>query len=420
MTTAVVPGIYVTEHKTTGADIGPGSPYWKRLTLDSQVSNYMVGARALGHEPIGVLYDVVRKVRLELLVATPAEKREYTKPKDRACKECKKGKSAGPHVEIVGEGDEAREVACIDGRIVTDPGGKLYANLREHDETLEEYRLRVRADIAANPDKYFQRGLIVRLAQEEEDAATDVWTIAEQIRESRNRAARSLERATKRAAKEGTTLDAARTHAIVAGAWRRNLDTCNSYGEFCEYWAVCTRETTIDDPTRYRDAKEHEELEDDGKRRLPVLSTSSGRAFGSCPRKYFYAYEMRRRAISATRALRFGTIFHIGLEVWWTTVDLERALAAMRAAYAKHEIDPVEAVRAEELMLGYHVLWKNEPLTVVAVESEFSAPLVNPETGAESKTWQRGGKIDAIVRVEVQPSVARCDAVDVANDATAA
>jgi hypothetical protein len=369
------------EHKSTSLEIGQGSSYWRRLLLDGQVSTYKTGVRAFGYEPVGTLYDVVRKVQLRPQLATPVEERKYTQPKDRACKECKKkNPTPAPHVEKVGEGDDARDVACIDGRIVTDPGGKLYANLRERDETPDEYRERVRADIAANPDKYFQRGLVVRLEQEERDAAKDAWELARQIRDSQ-----------------------------LEGRWPRNPEACDSYGAMCAFWSVCTGETTIDDPTRFRDAEQHQELQNDdasdGKKRLPLLTISSMRAYRSCPRKYYFAYERRRRSISDADALRFGTIFHLGLEVWWSTVDIAQAIAAMRAAYAKHAIDLLDTIRAEELMLGYHVRWKDEPLHVLAVEAQFRAPLVNPATGAPSKTWELGGKIDAIVLAPDVPGV---------------
>lgn len=370
------------EHKTTSLEIGLGSPYWKRLTLDSQISTYDTGVRALGHEPVGTLYDVVRKVQLRPLEATPLEKREYTKPKDRACKECKKKNATpGPHVELVGEGDDAREVSCVDGRIVTDPGGKLYANMREHDETPDEFRQRVRDEIGANPDKYYQRGTVVRLANERVDAAVDAWEVGKQIRESQ------LEK-----------------------RWPRNVEACDSYGSWCAFWPVCSGEASIDDPLRYRDAGEHEELEpnNDGKKRLPLLTVSSMRAYRSCQRKYYYAYELRRRSVADVIALAFGSVFHAGLETWWRTVDLESALAAMRALYAKHKIAHHDAIKAEELLRGYHVRWVDEPLTVLAVEQEFRAPLVNPKTSAPSKTWELGGKVDAIV---MAPSVVDAPAV---------
>ncbi len=353
------------EHKSTALEIGVGSPYWKRLIIDSQISTYQTGVRSLGFEPMGTLYDVVRKVRLLPQLATPVENREYTKAKDRGCKECKKkSPTPGPHVEIVDE----REVACIDGRIVTDPGGKLYANLRDRDETLDEYRLRVRADIGTQPEKYFQRGIVLRMQQEETDAASDTWELGRQIRESQ-----------------------------LENRWPRNPEACESFNQFCSYWDVCTGAASIDDPTRYREVKSSMTAPEDGKRRLPILSVSAMKTYRSCQRKYLFAYEMRKRAIVDAIALRFGTVFHLGLEVWWTTVDIEAAIGRMRAGYAKHEIDPIDAIKAEELMLGYHTRWKDEPLTVRAVEAEFVAPLVNPKTGAPSKTWELGGKIDAVV-----------------------
>lgn len=59
--------------------------------------------------------------------------------------------------------------------------------------------------------------------------------------------------------------------------------------------------------------------------------------------------------------------------------------------------DPFDLARAEAMLMGYDARWAAEMAEweVVFVEAEFRAPLVNPETGAPSRTWQRGGKIDA-------------------------
>lgn len=376
----MTPGeIYVVEHKTSSLDIGAGTPYWRRLTLDSQVSNYLRGAKSTGLDARGVLYDVVRKVGLQPYAATPEEQRKYTAPKDKACPECKKkNPTPAPHmVNASGKDEPERLVACVDGRVVTDPGGKLYANLRDRDETIDEYRERVRTDIGNNPEKYYQRGVVVRLPEEERDAAFDTWNVGREIRESQ-----------------------------LAQRWPRNPDACDAYNSLCAYFDVCTGAASIDDPTRFAfkesthtELDEPSEAELEARRRLPILSTSSARAYRSCPRKYFYAYEQRKRLITDKHALRFGTLFHIGLEAWWRGEGIANAIAAMRAAYAKLEADPIDAVRAEELLLGYHVKWRNEPLDVLAVERQFHAPLTNPQTGHASKTWQLGGKIDAIVRV---------------------
>ncbi len=384
------PGVYVVEHKTTSLDIGEGTPYWKRLTLDAQVSKYLVGARALGHEPVGVLYDVVRKPALRPLEATPIESRKYTQEDSRACKECKKKNPApGPHIELVKNDDGTeREVACFEGRIIKDRGGRLYANQREHDETPAEFYERLIEEIGNNPDKYFQRGTIVRLPSEEKEAARNVWETAKQIRAS-----------------QLLFNNAPATSDIVG--FPQNFDACEAWGSFCQYFAVCGDGASIHDPTLFRDAEaSHEELSPElaAKRRLPLVTASSTKTYRQCQRKYYFAYELGRRSIYESNALRFGKLIHLGLEVWWQTVDLDAALAAMAG-----ESDPFERAKAEALMRGYHVRWRDEPFTVLAVEKEFLAPLVNPDTGRESETWQRGGKIDAIARVEAMPASAAAE-----------
>jgi hypothetical protein len=61
-------------------------------------------------------------------------------------------------------------------------------------------------------------------------------------------------------------------------------------------------------------------------------------------------------------------------------------------------IDPFEQVRAEVMLRGYDARWSGEAYEVLAVEAEFRAPLVNPETGAPSRTWTIGGKLDVLAR----------------------
>jgi hypothetical protein len=53
--------------------------------------------------------------------------------------------------------------------------------------------------------------------------------------------------------------------------------------------------------------------------------------------------------------------------------------------------------RARVLMRGYDARWSGEVHTVVGVERQFRAPLVNPETGAASRTFELGGKNAGIV-----------------------
>jgi hypothetical protein len=132
--------VYIVEHKTSSEDLGAGSTYWQRLRIDSQVSTYYAGARALGFEVAGCIYDVVAKPSLRPLKATQNPK--YTKD------------------------------------------GRLYANQREFDETPEEYEARLLAHITENPDRYYHRGTVVRLEAEEVEAAFDSWQTTRLIREA--------------------------------------------------------------------------------------------------------------------------------------------------------------------------------------------------------------------------------------------
>lgn len=133
--------VLVVEHKTSSEDITAGSEYWRRLRMDGQVSIYYEGAKSLGYEVGGCLYDVLGKPGQKPLKATPADKRKYVKAT-----------------------------------------GALYAGQREADETPAEFRARVLESVAGDPEGYFQRGDVVRLEQEMADAMLDVWQLAQELR----------------------------------------------------------------------------------------------------------------------------------------------------------------------------------------------------------------------------------------------
>jgi hypothetical protein len=179
----------IVEHKTSREDIGTGSRYWQRLTLDGQISHYYAGAASLGHQADACLYDVVSVPRLSPMLATPEESRRVTK------------------------------VGILDKR------------QRDRDETLEEFRARLRATLAADPERYVRRAEVVRLEDDLRDAAFDDWSTAIRIRESAN-----------------------------ADRWPRNPDACERYHRLCEYHPVCTRAAAIDDPLLYRAERPHREL----------------------------------------------------------------------------------------------------------------------------------------------------------------
>lgn len=129
-------GATILDHKTTSESLLPEAPLWTRLALDTQISQYMIGAEALGFQPARWVHDVIRKPEIEPLLATPVEKRKYTKD------------------------------------------GRLYAAQRAEGETLDEYRLRLRDDIASRPDWYFARKEVVRLESQILAHIKDLWAWA--------------------------------------------------------------------------------------------------------------------------------------------------------------------------------------------------------------------------------------------------
>jgi hypothetical protein len=195
------------EHKTSAVDIGPGSDYRRRLTLDEQLSFYEMAMTSLSLRPDFFIYDVISKPRIEPLLATPIEKREYTKEKSRACKTCKKKDAPlPPHPDT--EPDSS--LVCKDGRIVTDPGGRLYANMRELDETSAEYEKRLVSEILDNPSGYIGRIEVHRSREERTSFARDAWQQSQLM-----------------------------SIAMEMGLSPRNSDACLRYGTPCEYIDVC-------------------------------------------------------------------------------------------------------------------------------------------------------------------------------------
>lgn len=183
--------VWLVEHKTAGGDISPTSSYWQRLRMEPQVSMYYVGAKSLGYELAGCIYDVIQRPDTKPYSATPMDKRKYTK------------------------------------------AGALYANQREFDETLDEFKARLAAAIAAEPNEYYQRAEVVRLPDELEEFKADVLATWLQIK--------AAER---------------------AGHVPRNPDACHRYGRPCQFYEVCSGAASLDDESKYvRLESVHPELE---------------------------------------------------------------------------------------------------------------------------------------------------------------
>lgn len=133
----------IMEHKTTSDDISPESDYWRRLLLDSQISRYVLAARAEGFAVQTTIYDVVRKPQI--------------RPK---------------------------AVAKADRALATSNGNYFGVQLHEmcpERETPQMYGARLANDLAERPDHYFARNEIPRLDIDLDAFAWEQWSIAQQI-----------------------------------------------------------------------------------------------------------------------------------------------------------------------------------------------------------------------------------------------
>jgi|SRR5208337_2006898 len=253
----------------------------------------------------------------------------------------------------------------IEKRKYVEKTGKLYARQRETDEDPEEFEKRCLDKIKEDPERYYQRATIVRLEGEKLEAQLDVWQTAASIRDAKR-----------------------------LNVFPRNSDSCVQWGRACEFFEVCTNTRDIDDPVFFKVQQfEHSEL---GERGEGLLTQSSIRCYRSCPRRYFYRYVKRVRSLSDEAApLRVGTLIHLALEVWWKTGgNLPLALGALDASK-----DPYERAKMRAMIICYHARWEKPPPTEW-VELFIRMPLINPETGAMSRTFELGMKLDVLCELD--------------------
>ena len=178
------------EHKTTGSDFSDdAADYWNRLSMDPQLSLYVVACEAEGWKIDRIIYDVMARPQLRLKLATPLDKRRYTKK------------------------------------------GVLDARQRELDETPEDFRARLRADITERPERYFGRREIARVESEIQDGMLDTWEEAKAIRQ-----------------------------AELSGRHPRNPDACHLYGNTCEYYDLCALGVNPAESALYVKREAHPEL----------------------------------------------------------------------------------------------------------------------------------------------------------------
>ena len=342
--------VYLFETKTTSEDLIFGSTFWKRTILDPQLSLYLPAIRKLGHDPHGCIYDVLRKPGQLPSTVPTLDENQLKIVLD----------AAGQRVRTK-DGKKWRQTGDADAGYV----------LQSRPETPEEYGQRCLEAIAENPSKYYARGVVVRLEADEREAAQDMWNTASLMRDARR-----------------------------LNMYARNVDSCVSWGSECDYLNPCSGMGDLNDPLFFRFEEDiHEELAEEGALTKltdddSLLTQSAMRAYRSCPRKFYNRYVLRMRPIKKKETQSTGHSVHAALDVLRrTSGDLDAALKALETE------DPYIRAKEGAMIMGYLARW-GKPTGVISIEQTFRIPLVNPETGAASRTFSLGGRVDAIVEVE--------------------
>lgn len=103
--------------------------------------------------------------------------------------------------------------------------------------------------------------------------------------------------------------------------------------------------------------------------------------------------------------LAFGSVIHDCLECWHGERDLVKVLDHIDRTYPNRAQDDHQQADwhlAKAMMSAYVEHYPAEEFEVVALEKTFEGPIVNPATGATSRSFILAGKVDGIVRQDGQ------------------
>lgn len=176
----------VMEHKTTDDAIEGDSPYWGRLMLDAQISQYVVAAEAMFDVQVDqVIYDVVRKLKIRPLRRSTGAR--YRKP-----------------------------ATAEERSLVADHPRLQRRRYRENDETVYEYELRCHSAIARTKSTLHRMQHVARTDSMIRDYMRNAWATAKMMR------------------------------ADELNGWAiHNPDACHRWG-LCPFWRVCVKQADLD------------------------------------------------------------------------------------------------------------------------------------------------------------------------------
>lgn len=134
----------------------------------------------------------------------------------------------------------------------------------------------------------------------------------------------------------------------------------------------------------------------------PIVTTYSMWAqWRNCRKACWWRYVRELVPVKKVEALFFGSAIHDCLERWHRDKDLYPVLDHIDSLYPNRNGDENEKKQwhlARAMMRAYSERYAFEDFEVVALEKVFSGPIINPATGAPSRTFTLSGKVDGIIK----------------------
>ena len=132
--------------------------------------------------------------------------------------------------------------------------------------------------------------------------------------------------------------------------------------------------------------------------------TNSRIQTATCLRREYLAYQLRLRPIREANYFRIGRAIHYGIDLY--NKGEKNIVDAVMFKYEKTKpLDyiyewEIEKEVVRTLLVCYMWRWEemDQDIEIIASEQKFEIPIINPDTGRQSKTAVLAGVIDGIVR----------------------
>jgi hypothetical protein len=123
--------------------------------------------------------------------------------------------------------------------------------------------------------------------------------------------------------------------------------------------------------------------------------------FRNCRKACEFRYIKELVPLERDKNLAFGSVIHDCLEIWHGQQDITVVLEFIDGAYPDRNHDEKQRANwhlATAMMTAYAKQFPTENFEVIALEKTFEGPIINPITGAASRSFSLAGKVDGIVK----------------------